>query len=228
VTTDPYYPKDLIRQIYEAASAQYGPPGDDDVQKVLASLPIQVYLSTGFDDLLTLALRNQRKDAAVALARWHEDIEETPRGVSTDGPTQERPLVLHFYGRAAMPESLVLTEDEHLQVLQSLAAPLDEVFPPAVRRAFASSALLLLGVGPTTLSGRTLLAARRAMTKRFLRSSFAVLLPPPDDGSADTSRAQRYLDAYLSQQGIRVYWGSINSFSSELKYRRQSYAQHLK
>lgn len=223
VTTDPYYPRDLIRQIYDAASAPNRPPRDDDVQGVLARFPIRVYVSTVFDDLLIRALRDHDKMPVVALAKWNEDIKkETPRAGSTDGPTQAEPLVLHFYGHPATPESLVLTQDEHLQFLQSLAEP-HRMFPPYFERAFAKSALLFLGQSPTTLSGRTVLAAHRAMAGRaFLRSSFAVLLPPPEFTNA--SRLQRYLDAYLSQQGIRVYWGDIKSFSAELQARWQSYA----
>jgi hypothetical protein len=182
------------------------------------------------------------KKPEVELCRWNTEsydgwppsiFEKDPNYV----PTVERPLVFQVFGSVDVPDSLVITEDDYLDfaigVTQNRSqpdtggnylaesgheVPVRSAIPIPVQRAFADSALLLLGFeldswdvrvllrtllrqeGNTKLKGYPHVAAQVDMTAEVM--------------SAD--HAHEYLDDYFGSLRIKIYWGTVDDFTADL------------
>jgi SIR2-like domain len=199
---------ELVQRVYDAASVPV--PG---IHAVLARLPVRIYLTLGFDDLLERALAEADRHPRVGYANWRGGHLETSPGPE---PSDDEPLVYHLYGHLAAPESLVLTGQDHLRVLQWASDRPDEALRQ-VERALSRDTLLLLGVNPMTLSGQVLLELGERPT--LLRRPFQIAVQPQDPEEAGSSGALDYLREYLGQRGIRAYWGEVGAFCAELDKR---------
>ncbi|HEY8375874.1 MAG TPA: SIR2 family protein, partial [Nannocystis sp.] len=154
-----------LRDELAKALAEAAPPDPDsgpDAIQLLAELPFCTYITSGWDDLLTAALRAatvERGGRRVArrprvdFCRWRDDLRSAamPTPFEADPhytPSAEEPFVYHLYGQAAFPQSLVLTESDHFDLLISTAR-YPGTLPPPVHRALRGGALLFIG-GPLT------------------------------------------------------------------------------
>lgn len=223
VYNDPMYPKEELIK----AMAQLGTPDfslSDEVHGVLADLPLPIYLTTNFNNYMFAALKNKSRDPKRELCRWnavvkhHESVFDTPTGFE---PTPANPIVYHLMGYDEVPESLVLTEDDHLDYLVSISKD-DQIIPPRIQRAIASTSLMILGYAPDDWSlkilFRGLISSRHS---RMNRISVTVQLPPVSTDPSDPrqQRLQRYFDDYFGGVGIRIYWGTTKEFITELSQR---------
>jgi hypothetical protein len=123
VMEDNLAPKELVRNQFESVK----PPDFLDPlepHRVLADLPIPVYITTNYDEFMIDALRASRRDPVQELCRWngymrsfHPSAFETRRDYR---PSVATPLVFHLHGSFKVPESIVLTEDDYLDFLISI------------------------------------------------------------------------------------------------------------
>jgi hypothetical protein len=205
---------DLIARIYRSESIP-----TSGIHTVLANLPVPIYLTFGYDELLQRALVAADRDPRVGFDR----LDGRPEPFSTAGQSSDAdPLVYHLYGHHKAPESLVITDEDLLGVVQKASGTSGWV-PPEVQEALKRSTLLLLGVDPWTVGGRLLL---QLDSFRPLRTAFRIAVHPHNLGDeADTSRALRYLSAYLNERGIRAYWGEVGAFCAELDERWRSFIE---
>jgi hypothetical protein len=212
-TTDRLLLTSLVQRVYDTASVPV--PG---IHRVLAGLPIPVYLTLGFDNLLERALVAADKAPRVAYGHTGQEEEEPESSPSID--PYSRPLVYHLFGSYETPLSLALTSRDQLAVLEQAARHSGGTLGQ-VRAALASGTLLLLGVDPLSLGGQVLFQLRdpeRSPTPSH------VAVQPHDLEEADSSRALRYLNLYLKQLGIRAYWGRVDKFCAELGDRWSAFA----
>ena len=106
-----------------------GYPRRDDPNRdpllLLADLPLPIYVTTSFHGLLQGALRMAGKDPRTAVCCWNDAaanlVRPEHRFDPDYQPTYRNPLVFHVYGYEEYPESLVLSEDDYLSFLKSIA-----------------------------------------------------------------------------------------------------------
>ncbi len=198
-----------------------------DVHRLLAKLPVPVFISANRDDLLYDALVEEGKKPQVHLCTWRvmgdapqHFGDKIPPGFE---PSKEAPLIFQVFGRLRYPQSLVLTEDDYFDFL--IAVTRNETLemaavPGAVSRALASSGLLLVGFQADDWDFRALFRGIMRQPGSALGQDFtrvAVQFNPAEGQSIDPDRASRYLNSYFQQnQNTSVFWGSPEEFVTKL------------
>jgi len=146
-------------------------------------------------------------------------VKEAPAPLGDDDkyePTPERPVVFHLHGRAEIPESMVLTEDDYLEFLVTLAERSEPdqysaLLPHQVVRALSNTSLIFIGYGLKDWDFRVL---HRGLVIRgnaaLRRMSVTVQLER-------TPEAQDYLDQYFRRNEVSVYWGRADTFTQQLR-----------
>ena len=178
-----------------------------------ANLPLPIYLTTSAHDVIERALQQAGKAPVTEMCRWHKGLESIPSVFEDDyEPSVQEPLVYHLHGFDRYPDSLVLTRDDHLAFLvatsRNVGAGTDRI-PQCIRLAMADSALVLAGFGPRHWDFRSLYWGLIKPSPRRLWNMFISILP-------DTLEAD-YQTRYLQELSFNGYWGSFESFSTELR-----------
>lgn len=200
-----------------------------DPYRVLAGLPLPVYITTAFSNLLSDALVEAGKEPQVALCPWNEHIGLNPSlyGAGSEAgyrPEMARPLVYHLFGNLRERDSVVLTEDDYFDYLIGVTGNKD-LIPPVVRRALADTALLFLGFRMDDWDFRVLFRSLMSQEGRSRRSRYAhvaVQIDPEEGQILEPERARRYLESYFGDADISIYWGSSEDFIQELGRRWES------
>ena len=137
--------RDEVAEIVRADIADSSDPTEPHA--VLAQLPLSLYLSANFDGLLGSALtanmRHPIADVVNIRSRRSERVAD-----DLPGPSQAGPLVVHLYGHASAPESLVLTNDDFLDLTWQLGQDMARIIRPSVLAKLKRSMLLVLGMPP--------------------------------------------------------------------------------
>ncbi|HZD55153.1 MAG TPA: SIR2 family protein, partial [Anaerolineales bacterium] len=195
--------------------------------KVIAELPLPIYITTNFNALLSSALKEAGKDPQVVLCPWNEYVEQAESIYDREPeyfPSPERPLVYHLFGQFDEPDSVVLTEDDYFDFLIGVTSN-NKLVPPAVRRALTDTALLFLGFQMDDWNFRVLfrsIISRQGGGRRDRYAHIAAQIEPEEGRILEPERARRYLENYFSKGAdISIYWGSTVDFMKELQ-------QHLK
>ena len=229
VTDDYMSPKekmrDRIREGLKEVNLQYFK--DDEPHGVLADLPLPLYITTNYDDLMMRALKNQGKNPKQELCRWNKYVKQHIQQVSEMNPTVSNPIIFHFHGFYEIPESLVLTEDDYLDFVVNISKEQD-LIPPRVQEALAGTSLLFLGYQIADWDLRVILRSLSSYFEKSISRAHISVQLLPGSGS-DTKKkekkkkTQEYLDDYFDELDIRVYWGKCRDFSAELKRRWGNY-----
>lgn len=194
--------------------------------KVLASLPLPVYITTNWNNLLSAALKEVGKDPQILLCPWNDYVEQLLANFDPGfKPTVERPLVYHLFGKLSDPESVVLTEDNYFDYLIGVTRNKD-LIPSVVRSALVNSALLFLGFQLDDWQFRVLFRSIRAQQGGELLGRYphiAVQIEPEEGRILEPERARKYLESYFSTgANISLYWGRGEDFVKELQSRWQA------
>lgn len=209
-----------VRDIMDFASAR---TGSTEPHAILARLPFPLYVTANPDFELERAIQRETKRGATAVTdtlRWNADMDAMPSIFATDKdyePTEQQPLVYHFFGSAAMSESLVISQDNFIDSL--IAASRTDAVPSSVRAALCRRSLLFLGFQPDDWSFRTLfrfILKQEGAAKLRSFEHVAVQVDPEESEFDDPENARRYLAQYLGDERIRIYWGSVTDFLIEL------------
>lgn len=196
-----------------------------DPHAALARLPLPIYVTANFSSLMADALADAGKQPRVALCPWNDRVEAAPELYSpgsTYRPDKDHPLVYHLFGSLSEPDSVVLTEDDYFDFLIG-ATSNRALIPPVVRRALADTALLFLGFRMDEWDFRVLFRSLMSQEGRGRRGRYAhvaVQIEPEEGRIRQPARARRYLESYFQGADISLYWGSTESFVTEL-LRRQ-------
>lgn len=189
---------------------------------VLARLPFPIYMTTNYDDLMSLALKACGKSPTSEICPWNkylnvESVFSRPEGFE---PTSEEPLVYHLHGSSENKNSLVLTESDYLDFIINVKR--DQILPPRIEEALAGQ-LLFLGYSLSDWSFRVLLrGVVESLGPSQKRASIAVQLPL----ESENPQAQDFLERYFGEIGnvtVRVYWGDIGDFAADLDERWKEY-----
>jgi hypothetical protein len=215
-------PKELMRDEIKGK----GPPDFTDPKEphaMLADLGLPLYITTNYDDFMARALVDRGREPVQEICKWNDyhEVVDDPAPLADDReyePTPEKPVVYHLHGRYQIPESMVLTEDDYLEFLVTLAERSDpdqysSLIPHQVARALSSTSLLFVGYGLKDWDFRVMhrgLVMRGNATLR--RMSVTVQLEL-------TEEAQKYLDKYFERNAVSVVWRNAAEFTADLRER---------
>lgn len=177
----------------------------------LANLPVPIYLTTSPYGLLEHALRRAGKIPQTLICNWYNERAglPAPDQEPSDVPSIERPIVFHLLGLDEKPASLVLTVDDHLELLARIGSDTSyQLIPAHLRRRLADSPLLLLGYQFDSWEFKTLLYG--VMEERVQQlTSFAVMSEGDQQHVAlETDWAQKW--------EIEISWGAPDEFLRNL------------
>ncbi|MGH8574732.1 MAG: SIR2 family NAD-dependent protein deacylase, partial [Gammaproteobacteria bacterium] len=213
-----------VRDIAAAVGKQQRGENETEPHRVLAGLPLPIYVTTNPGNLLADALREAGKDPQVELFRWSSDpgivwpasIYDEPN--PTYQPTAQRPLVYHLFGNLDHPDTLVLTEDNYFDYLIG-ATRNRALIPPAVLRALTTNALLFIGFHMDDWDFRVLfrsIVSREGEAARRRYFHVGVQVSPEEGRFLEAEAARSYLDSYFEPDRISIYWGSAEDFARKL------------
>ena len=211
---DAMFPKEeMCRALAGRGSPDFSRAGEP--HGVFAGLPLPVYLTTNYDDFMVSALIQRGKDPRREVCRWNNSPSVRAEPTVLDQafvPTQANPVVFHLHGHAALPESIVLTEDDYLDFLVAVSRN-QTLLPHQIQRALAGTSLLFIGYRRADWDFRVLHRGLVMAGEQSLRRlSVTVQLPP-------TAAAREYLNKYFGSMKVRVYWGTSEEFVTELSRR---------
>ena len=196
-----------------------------DGYRILAELPLPVYITANQDTLLEDALREAGKEPQTLLCPWNEYIEQNLAKYGED-PSEQRPLVFHLFGRWDEPESVVLTEDNYFDFLIGVTGN-KALIPEQVRLALSDSSLMFLGFQTENWDFRVLFRSILSQPGGNRRSNYAQIsaqLEPDDERMMEPQGARHYLEDYFGKSAsIDLFWGNAEEFLAELmKFWRSS------
>lgn len=223
-----------VKQRVTDQLAAHGAPDFNDPAEphaLLARHPINVYLTTNYDDYMVQALRREGKQPTIAVCPWYRGSRVNPLTTIASGyqPDTDAPLVYHLHGSFQDPASLVITEQDYIEFLINLVMDrgMDDqrVVPLQVLPALTRHPLLFIGYSLRDWSFRMLFHGLvRSVADVQRRRHVSVQLPPPsgEGETADQRRAREYLTEYFQQLNISVFWGTASQFCTELARRLEA------
>jgi hypothetical protein len=199
--------------------------------RILAKMPLPVFITTDYDDVMYQALKRVDKDAWREVCRWNVKAQQSVavEDARPFHPTVANPVIYHFHGWMEDTDSLVVTEDDYFEFLISVSRDKD-LIPPRIEQAMVGSSLLLLGYRLDDWDFRVMFHLLATYLERSTsRTHVAVQIAQVKDEEPEDVRkkAQDYLSLYFEKYKnlyIRIYWGSCQDFLEELGSRwAQSY-----
>lgn len=200
----------------------------DTPHAVLADLNLPLYITTNYDEFMEQAIIYRGKRVPDSeFCRWNDFLKikaKIPSVLSNEyNLDKDRPLVYHLHGHIKFPQSLVLTETDYLEFLINLSKD-EEILPYQINTALNSTSLLFIGYSLRDVNFRFIFRGLMHYLGTGLGSglqlpSIAVQLPSGFT-TEKQERALQYLNQYnKSMFKVRVYWGDVNKFSTELRDR---------
>lgn len=231
VTRDRMWPKEkLCRWFREQPPPRFSAPHQP--HRVLAALELPVYITTNYDGFMAQALRERGKNPKESVCMWHGSLKKlVPPELKPDldfVPTPDSPLVFHLHGHVDVPASLVLTSDDYLDFIITLARD-RKILPPYIRQLFTETSLLFVGYRLEDLNFRVIF--RSLVT--YLDFSLDLELSHvsvqsmrgreiPDEERE--KRVRNYLTRYFQTNRITVFWGPTAEFTGELVSRWEAHS----
>ena len=193
---------------------------------ILARLPLKIFVTANYCDLMSCALRLAGKHPETEAYRWKDspEIEWPPSIYDTNpnwSPEVDQPLVYHLFGRLSQPDTVVLSEDDYFDYLIGLHRHRSE-FPAAVNGALSRTALLFLGFEMEDWSFRVLfrsLMSQEGSSLLARHPHVAVQIDPREGNAHSPESVRQYLEHYFGNSKISIYWGSVENFLRELEIR---------
>lgn len=229
-----------IRELFRDAKANFVAP-NHHLGK-LAALPLPVFITTNYDDLLFRALRANQKDPRLEVCPWNLLLEKNssaeypamsnsqietvePTGFvasrltrSNYTPTVANPLIYHIHGHYKFIDSMVLTENDYFDFLVKMSEN-QKLLPTKVKKALTLSSLLFIGYSLNDPNFRVLFRGLIHPLAEHRRLSVAIQLLPGDILESNKPAAQAYLTRYFEDIKIKVFWGTAKQFIDTLSDR---------
>ncbi len=199
------------------------PANTEDPLRLLAKLPLPIYVTTSQSDFLERALESEGKKPRAQICFWSGQISSAAPEHRTDldfTPSIVNPLVYHLYGLEDYPQTLVLSEDDYINFLISMVEDtntLNPIVPLNLRRALGESHLLLLGYNLTDWDFRVLF---RFLLK-FRRDEFSprgmvIQLKQTDRNISNVEKSLQYLGRYFDRKKFDIEWNNAEGFIQKL------------
>ena len=202
---------------------------ESEIHHQLADLGLPLYVTTNYDNFMTLALQARAKHARRETVEWRDDRLRKdpgqPRHSLNPPPSSENPVVMHLFGVDDAPASMVLTEDDYLDYLAAISKDYQYLLPTDVYEALASTTLLFLGYRLDDLDLKVILRGLlpNLDLERWDMLHVAVQIEASAADQATQEEVTAYFQRYFAKSRIDVYWGSAQQFVADLHARWQEY-----
>jgi hypothetical protein len=225
---DPMFPKERVLKHLKIRLEEWLRKNDpkkffldpSEPLSVLAELPLPIYMTTNYDDLMLRALKSHKKAPRRELCRWNKYVKEKPSVFDSPSgfePTPATPVVFHLHGHDEIPESLVLTEDDYLDFLVNISR--EKVLPSRIEEALTGASLLFIGYRLADLNFRVIFRGLVGSMEGSLRRVNVGVQLPPGTPEQERTKVQDYLAQYFGSLRVQVYWGTAKQFVAELRDR---------
>ena len=218
----------LIRWAERASAAH-----ENEIHQLLAQLGLPLYITTSHDGFMVEALnhpaavaRRSGKLARQMGPRWQRSEAGGEKYALLPPPSRDEPVVFHlngYDGDPAQAERLVLSEDDHLEHLLRLARDQEFILPSNLLGDVAQKSFLFVGYDLEDWEFRVLLRGlikSIAQGTRFSRFHVGVQLDA--SSTANQQATRKYLERYLGEFKINIYWGTPQQFVTDLHARWQA------
>ncbi|MBK8905130.1 MAG: SIR2 family protein [Anaerolineaceae bacterium] len=203
-----------------------------DPIKTLARLPLKVYITTSYHDFVERELEAAGKHPQSRLCFWNKQLsfdnlapEHIPQAEYK--PSEKCPVVYHLLGMEQYPASMVLSEDDYLELLWALARDKqnenhngDGIIPPYFETVLNTSSLLLLGYRlhdwDLKILFRGLLRKPREQSSHRGISTAIHIDMDEQPWIKDTVQAKNYIKSFFKQAHIAVEFGDSDEFIADL------------
>ncbi|MSP13657.1 MAG: hypothetical protein EXR62_11965 [Chloroflexi bacterium] len=181
----------------------------------LANLPARTFLTTSPYTFMEAALQVAGKKPRTELCRWRKELDSIDSAIDAGyKPSTTEPLVYHLHGLDKYDNSLVLTEDDHLEFLvnicQGQGNDAADRIPALVRKALVDD-LVLLGFSLSKVTFRALYAGLIRTGERQEERGVCCLQLVPDE------EEKRDLQDYLEREAkFDVFWGDVRQYTQQL------------
>jgi hypothetical protein len=217
----------------------------ENLLSILADFNIPVFLTTSPHRLIEAALEAAGKNPRTEVYSWREGLwEELKKSIPQEykpdfdyEPDKHNPLVYHLHGIDDCPDSLVLTEDDHLEFLVKVACDINrpDVVPSIVPKHLSRSfLLLLLGYELHAWDLRVILQgliksnASRKLEIGSSESSYAIPIQLVINQKIDEVHNEQlrvYLEKYFRQVKFNFYGEGPLCFLHTLKEKYNRYTR---
>lgn len=190
---------------------------DTEPYRVLANMPLPIYITTDPSDLLYNALVAAGKEPRQELCPWNDYTEDLVTSAPADRyePSEDEPLIYHLFGRLHEPDSLVLTEDDYFDYLIGVTRNKD-LIRRAVRSRLTRSSLLFLGFRFEDWAFRAFFRTLINQEGGDLRKRYvhvAAQVAPDETLVLNQEGAKAYLKNYFAKgASVDVFWGTTRDF----------------
>ena len=208
------------------------PPGVEDPLRILAKLPLKIYVTTSYYNFMERALEAENKKPRTQVCFWSGGKLSAKPEHAPDPlyePSDTQPAVYHLYGLEDYPQSLVMSEDDFMSFLIRVVEDTDTqnpVVPLRLREGLAESRLLLLGYHMRDWDFRVLF--RFILKYRSVESAprgMLIQLKPGSKLPENKEKSIEYLGHYFDRKQFDVDWTNSEKFIQKLwnewdKYRK--------
>jgi CHAT domain/SIR2-like domain len=211
---------ELIKKFWEEQKNR----NSAEPHKILAALPLPIYITTNPDNLLAEALKAAGKTPKTGLFWWNEDREPPDSLFAREPaylPDKDRPLVYHFFGNLQEKNSLIVTEDDFFDYLIGLGRH-SQIILPRVRRYLSDASLLFLGFQLDQWDFRVLFRSIMRLTGGSRFEDYphvAVQIDPTESGPHKNEEVSKFLRKFFQNARISIFWGSVEDFTRQLRER---------
>jgi hypothetical protein len=195
----------------------------EDPLRILARLPIKIFITTSFFNTLERALEAEGKKPRTQICFLSSGISTVRREHLPDPdyePTPENPAVYHFFGLEDYKDTLVLSEDDHMNFLMNAVEEINsqDIYPTPLRQALPDSRFLLLGFKLRDWDFRTVFRFILKIRPKTIKPkpSIAIQLRPNLGKKDFEEKSLNYLEHYFKGHNFRVKWTSTEKFIYEL------------
>lgn len=210
----------------------------EDPLRILARLPIKIYITTSYHNFVENELQAAGKNPQSRLCYWNGKPDNLQPEHTPDPqylPSVNTPLVYHLLGMEQYPSSMVLSEDDYLEFLWELASDReslregsttissrtrpDSIIPEYLRNAINDSSLLVLGYRlqdwdlKAVLHG--LLKADELTTRKGVSTAIHIDLENQQIVK-DKEQAEAYLRSYFKRARFEVRFEESDPFVNKL------------
>lgn len=199
------------------------PDEKKDPLRLLARFPLPFYITTSQSDFIERALVAEGKTPRTQICFWSGEmanIRKEHRTITEEfNADSANPIVYHLYGLEDYPQTLVLSEDDYINFLISIAEDSDTLHPKIplyLRTAVRESQLVLIGFRLPDWDFRVLF--RLMMNFRIEGFSPRGMLIQLQDKENDASHANviEYLKSYFGRKSFDIDWSETDHFVQEL------------
>ena len=196
--------------------------GMDDPLRLLAKLPLPIYITTSYSNFLERALEDEEKTPRTQLCFLSSGKSTVKREHQPDPdyePTPTNPAVYHLFGLENYRNTLILSEDDYMNFLMNAVEEITsrDLYPSALQQALPESRIILLGYNLRDWDFRALFRfILRTRKMAAARPSIAIQFKPSLEKKDHEARSLKYLQQYFEGHKFRVVWTNTEKFIYEL------------